>query len=185
MLHTNMKLTKATGKTANTVSNSIFSQSCALFLPLGSHIQLTQVELIVCFSMFMLCIAWKRGLPQKFACFALFHPIKKRSFHLLCVLHRQLSRLCRLCYQTCWKMTKSFPSLSLFRATVGPVTLQPGAGPVLGLAWAGAFTSALWSRLESEVWRHNRPERAICRLYFQIIAVFQTKDDVQWNPSHA
>ena len=34
----------------------------------------------------MLYIAWKRGLPQKFACFVLFHPIKKRSFNLLCVL---------------------------------------------------------------------------------------------------
>ena len=28
----------------------------------------------------------KRGLPKKFACFALFHPVKKRSLNLLCVL---------------------------------------------------------------------------------------------------
>ena len=39
-----------------------------------------------CFSVFMLYVAWKRGLPWKFACFVLFRPIKKRSFHLMCVL---------------------------------------------------------------------------------------------------
>ena len=33
----------------------------------------------------MLYVAWKRG-PWKFAPFVLFHPIKKRSFNLLCVL---------------------------------------------------------------------------------------------------
>ena len=40
---------------------------------------------IVCFSVFMLYVAWK-GLPRKFARFVLFRPIKKRSFNLLCVL---------------------------------------------------------------------------------------------------
>ena len=34
----------------------------------------------------MLYIAWKRGLPRKFARFVLFRPIKKRSFNLLHVL---------------------------------------------------------------------------------------------------
>ena len=42
--------------------------------------------LIVCFSLFMLYVAWKRGLPQKFARFVLFYPINKRSFNFLCVL---------------------------------------------------------------------------------------------------
>ena len=37
----------------------------------------------------MLYVAWKRGLSQKFARFALFHPIKKRSYNLLCVLDTQ------------------------------------------------------------------------------------------------
>ena len=40
-----------------------------------------EVELIVC-----LHVAWKRGLPRKFARFVLFLPIKKRSFNLLLVL---------------------------------------------------------------------------------------------------
>ena len=39
-----------------------------------------------CFSVFILYIAWKRGLPLKCARFVLFRPIKKRSFNLLCVL---------------------------------------------------------------------------------------------------
>ena len=34
----------------------------------------------------MFYLAWKRGLPWKFACFVLFCPIKKLSFNLLCVL---------------------------------------------------------------------------------------------------
>ena len=34
----------------------------------------------------MFYVAWKRGLPQKIAHFVLFHPIKKCSFNLLCVL---------------------------------------------------------------------------------------------------
>ena len=40
----------------------------------------------VCFSVFMLYIAWKRGLPQKCSHFVPFRPIKKPSFDLLCVL---------------------------------------------------------------------------------------------------
>ena len=35
---------------------------------------------------FLTFCAWKRGLPRKFAHFVLFHPIKKCSFNLLCVL---------------------------------------------------------------------------------------------------
>ena len=31
-------------------------------------------------------VAWKRGLPRKFARFVLFRLIKKRSFQLECVL---------------------------------------------------------------------------------------------------
>ena len=46
-----------------------------------------EVELTVCFSIFMLYVAWKRGLPRKFARFILIRPIKRRSFNLLCVLH--------------------------------------------------------------------------------------------------
>ena len=34
----------------------------------------------------LLYVAWKIGRPQTFACVVLFHPIKKRSFNLLCVL---------------------------------------------------------------------------------------------------
>ena len=34
----------------------------------------------------MFYVAWKRGLPRKFARFVLFRLIKKRSFNLLCVL---------------------------------------------------------------------------------------------------
>ena len=45
-----------------------------------------KVELIVCFSVLLLYLAWKRGLPRKCAHFVLFHPIKKRSFNLSCVL---------------------------------------------------------------------------------------------------
>ena len=37
------------------------------------------VEGINCFSVFTLYVAWKRGLPQKFARFVPFFPIKKRS----------------------------------------------------------------------------------------------------------
>ena len=55
----------------------------ALFLLLVSHIKLTQVELNVCFSVFLLYEAWKRGLPWKCARFVLFCPIKKRPFNLL------------------------------------------------------------------------------------------------------
>ena len=67
------------------------ARSPALFLLPASHIQLTQ-DRLNCFSIFMLYIAWKRGLPQKFASFVLFHPIKKRSFNLLCVLELSSER---------------------------------------------------------------------------------------------
>ena len=36
----------------------------------------------------MLYVSLKRGLPRKFARFAPFRPIEKRSFNLLCVLDR-------------------------------------------------------------------------------------------------
>ena len=38
------------------------------------------------FIVFLLYVAWKRGLPQKIAHFVLFRLIKKLSFNLLCVL---------------------------------------------------------------------------------------------------
>ena len=44
-----------------------------------------KVSWIVCFSVFTLYVAWKRGLPQKYAHFVLFRLIKKRSFNLLCI----------------------------------------------------------------------------------------------------
>ena len=44
------------------------------------------IDWIVCFSIFMLYVAWKRGLPRKLARFVLFRPVKKHSFNLLCVL---------------------------------------------------------------------------------------------------
>ena len=44
----------------------------------------------------MLYVAWKRGLPQKFAHFVLFRLIKKRSFNLLCVLDL---------FSECWQST--------------------------------------------------------------------------------
>ena len=57
------------------------------FLPPASHIQLTQDKLnYLCFSVFILYVAWKRRLPRNCARYVLFHPIKKRSFNLLCVL---------------------------------------------------------------------------------------------------
>ena len=45
-----------------------------------------KINWILCFSVFMFYIAWKRGLPRKLARFVLFRPIKKHSFNLLCVL---------------------------------------------------------------------------------------------------
>ena len=49
-------------------------------------IKLTQDKLVSLFSVVLLYVAWKRGLPPKFACFVLLRPITKRSFNLLCVL---------------------------------------------------------------------------------------------------
>ena len=46
----------------------------------------TDISWIVCFSVSMLYIAWKRGLPRKFAHFVQFCLIKECSFNLLCVL---------------------------------------------------------------------------------------------------
>ena len=40
-------------------------------------------ELIVCSSVFMLYLAWKRGLPRKFARLVLFGPIEKRPLYCL------------------------------------------------------------------------------------------------------
>ena len=48
-------------------------------------IKRTQDKLVSLFSVVLLYITWKRGLPWKFAHFVLFHLIKKRSFNLLCV----------------------------------------------------------------------------------------------------
>ena len=64
------------------------SQSRVIFLPPASeHLTDTRyVELIVCIYVFLLYVAWKRGLPRKFARFVLFRPIKRRSFNLLCAL---------------------------------------------------------------------------------------------------
>ena len=45
-----------------------------------------KIRLIHCFSVFLLYVAWKRGLPRKFARFVLFRPVKKRSFNPLRVL---------------------------------------------------------------------------------------------------
>ena len=45
-----------------------------------------KIKWIVCFSDFLLYVAWKRGLPWKCARFVLFRLIKKRSFNLLCDL---------------------------------------------------------------------------------------------------
>ena len=50
-----------------------------------------EISWINCFfffsSVFMLYLAWKRGLPRKCARFVPFRPIKKRSFHLSYVLN--------------------------------------------------------------------------------------------------
>ena len=56
-----------------------------------------KIRWIVCFSVFMLYVAWKRPLPQIFSRFVLFHPIKKCSFNLLCVLD-----LFSECWQSTW-----------------------------------------------------------------------------------
>ena len=42
-------------------------------------------------SFLLLYVAWKRGFPQKFARFVLFHLIEKRSFNLLCVFDPGMS----------------------------------------------------------------------------------------------
>ena len=41
------------------------------------------------FSVLMLYVAWKWALPRKLAHFVLFHPTKKCSFNLLCVLDQK------------------------------------------------------------------------------------------------
>ena len=66
---------------------SVPRKTRALFLPPASPFPTDTrwVELIVCFSIFMLYVAWKRGLPRKFARFVLLRLINKRSFNLLCV----------------------------------------------------------------------------------------------------
>ena len=43
-------------------------------------------KVVSLFSVLLLYIAWKRGLPQKFARFVLFRLTKKRSFNLFCFL---------------------------------------------------------------------------------------------------
>ena len=45
-----------------------------------------------CFAVVLLYRAWKRGLPRKFACFVLFHLIKKHSFNFFCVLGHYCSQ---------------------------------------------------------------------------------------------
>ena len=66
------------------------------------------------FYVFMLYIAWKRGLLRKFACFVLFRPIKTRSLNLLCVLDPIFRSVfkrfnwicsCLFCFQSQWVST--------------------------------------------------------------------------------
>ena len=57
----------------------------ALFLPPASW-HLTDKDKLVWLFSVVLYVAWKRGLPRKFARFVLFRLIKKSSFNLLCVL---------------------------------------------------------------------------------------------------
>ena len=73
-------------KSETELTASVMSQSRVLFLPPASHIQLTQGKLNCLFYVFMLYVAWKRGLPRKLARFVLFRPVKKRSCNFLCVL---------------------------------------------------------------------------------------------------
>ena len=77
----------AEGKRSRDWLKIIQSVSCpfpSVSLPPQTYTR--QVELIVCFSVFLFYIALKRGLPREFARFVLFSPIKKHSFNLLCVL---------------------------------------------------------------------------------------------------
>ena len=73
--------------------NSIYLKSCALFLlPASQHLTDTsQVnELFVFLSfvfVFMLYVAWKRGLPRKFACFVLFVQLKSILFNLFYIVN--------------------------------------------------------------------------------------------------
>ena len=62
---------------------------------------------IVCFSVFMLYVAWKRGLPRKFARFVLFRLIKKRPFNLLCVLDLFSERWQSTLFQIFFLMTRA------------------------------------------------------------------------------
>ena len=50
-------------------------------------------------SVVLLYVAWKRGFPRKFARFALFRQIKKRSFNLLCVLDLFQNAGSQLCFR--------------------------------------------------------------------------------------
>ena len=57
----------------------------------------------------------------------------------------------------------------------------------LGSGWAraAASTSAIQTKLESDVWRHHRSKRVMCLLYSQTTALCpKDAEDVQWNVSH-
>ena len=54
-------------------------------------------------------VAWKRGLPRKFARLVLFRLIKKRSFNLLCILN--ILRSTRKCVYVCVYMLSQFRDL--------------------------------------------------------------------------
>ena len=94
-------------KTEKQTINSAYLGHFLLFLP-TSHIPCSfcqphtsnwhKISWIYCnlFFVFMLYIAWKRGLPPKFACFDQFHLIKKCSFTLSCALDL---------FSECWQST--------------------------------------------------------------------------------
>ena len=88
----NKKTTTTTEKTNN--STYLVSVACGRVVEGTGHetdclphpTDTKYIELIVCFSVFLLYVASKRGLPRKFARFVLFCPIKKRCFNSWCVL---------------------------------------------------------------------------------------------------
>ena len=69
--------------------------------------------------MVLLYVAWKGGLPRKFAGFVLLGPIKKRSFNLLCVLESRNKRknhdLLRLRHYICGRKAKKVTQSAAWR----------------------------------------------------------------------
>ena len=116
--------------------------------------------------MFLCCLAWKRGLPQKFACSVLFHPIKKRSFNHLCVLdHHSFSLVLsqiqfrmtdNILAVTCWINSELLINRPMPKKKIASLILHP------------------------VTWIHRHLDDAVCSLYFvnwemNLVAVYMSQ----------